>query len=60
MRELNTFEKIIGWFKSLIIGKEKKSVKENSDEVKREMCKRALQSGVCPHDCDRCAWNTLE
>jgi hypothetical protein len=32
----------------------------NSDEIKREMCKRALQSDVCPHACDICAWNTLE
>ena len=31
-----------------------------SDEIKREMCKSALQSGVCPHACDICAWNTLE
>ena len=58
MRELNVFEKIICWFKSLFTGKEE--AKENSDETKREMCKRALQSGVCPHDCDRCAWNTLK
>lgn len=34
--------------------------KENSDEIKREMCKRAVQSNVCPHACDICAWNTLE
>ncbi len=34
--------------------------KENSDEIKREMCKRAVLSGVCPHTCDTCAWNTLE
>lgn len=54
----NLFEKIICWFKSLFIGKEE--AKENSDEIKREMCKRALQSGVCPYDCDRCAWNTLK
>ena len=57
MRELNIFEKIVAWFKSLFTN-EKKS-KENSDEIKREMCKRALQSGVCPHACDICAWNTL-
>lgn len=30
-----------------------------SDEAKREMCGRAIQSGVCPHSCESCAWNTL-
>lgn len=58
MRELNIFEKFVVWLKSLFVSKEKE--RENSDEIKREMCKRALQSGVCPHVCDICAWNTLE
>ena len=58
MRELNIFEKIMHWLKSLFVSKEKE--RENSDEIKREMCSRALQSGVCPHACDICAWNTLE
>ena len=57
MRKLNIFEKIVAWFKSLFINEKK--AKENSDEAKREMCKRAVQSGVCPHNCDICAWNTL-
>ena len=57
MRKLNIFEKIVVWFKSLFINEKK--AKENSDEAKREMCKRAVQSGVCPHTCDICAWNTL-
>lgn len=33
--------------------------KEVSDETKIEMCSRAIQSGVCPHCCECCAWNTL-
>ena len=57
MRKLNIFGKIVAWFKSLFINKEK--AEENSDEAKRKMCKRAVQSGVCPHTCDICAWNTL-
>ena len=57
MRPLNIFGKIVIWFKSLFINEKK--AKENSDEAKREMCKRAVQSGVCPHACDICAWNTL-
>lgn len=58
MRELNIFERIIHWLKSLFVSNEKE--RENSDKIKREMCKRSLQSGVCPHACDICAWNTLE
>lgn len=57
MRKLNIFEKIVDWFKSLFINEKK--AKENSDETKRKMCERAVQSGVCPHTCDICAWNTL-
>ena len=57
MKELNMFEKIILWIKSLFINKKK--VKENSDKIKRKMCESAVQSGVCPHICDICAWNTL-
>ena len=50
-----------GWLKSLFFGKEREREKEErSDEIKREMCKRAVQSGVCPHACEKCAWNTLE
>lgn len=41
----------------------KKSNKPNKEEInkkKREMCGKAIQSNVCPHDCDICAWNTLK
>lgn len=58
MSKLNIFEKIVAWLKSIFISKKK--AEENSTEAKREMCMRALQSNVCPHDCDRCAWNTLQ
>lgn len=57
MKKLNIFERIVVWFKSLFINEKK--AKENSDEAKRKMCARAVQSGVCPHTCDICAWNTL-
>lgn len=57
MRPLNIFEEIIVWFKSFFI--DEKKAKENSDEAKRQMCARAIQSGVCPHTCEICAWNTL-
>lgn len=50
--------KIIQWIKSLFVIKKKET--EISDEAKNEMCLRSLQSGVCPHDCDRCAWNILK
>ena len=58
MRKLNIFERIIAWFKSLFIDEKKE--KENSDAIKKEMCKKALESGICPHTCDICAWNTLD
>lgn len=57
MRELNIFEKIVSWLKSRFISKKK--AKENSDEIKRKMCERAVLGGVCPHCCDKCAWDTL-
>ncbi len=57
MRELNIFEKIIYWLKSLFINKKK--AKENSDNIKKQMCAMAVQSGVCNHNCDTCAWYVL-
>ena len=57
MKESTLIERFINWLRTLFISKEK--AKENSDELKREMCKKAVQGSVCPHDCDRCAWNTL-
>lgn len=29
-------------------------------EQKAEMCSRACRSGICPKDCDRCAWGVLK
>lgn len=58
MRELTIHKKVIGWFKPLFTRKKKE--KESGDEIKIEMCKRAVQSGVCPYNCDTCAWNTLK
>ncbi len=29
---------------------------EEHEVDKKEMCKRAVDSGVCPRACDRCAW----
>lgn len=57
MKKQTFVERIINWLKSLFCSK--KETQENSDEIKREMCKKAVQSGVCLHDCDICAWNTL-
>ena len=57
MTESTLIQRFINWLRTLFISKEK--AKENSDELKREMCKKAVQSGVCPHDCDGCAWNIL-
>lgn len=51
-------KRLWNWLKSLFTAEEKE--RENSDEVKRLMCKRAIYGGVCPHVCDICAWNTLK
>lgn len=58
MRKLSLFELIVTWFKSFFV--DEKKAKENSDEAKRKMCERAVQGGVCPHECDICAWNTIK
>ena len=28
-------------------------------EEKADMCNRSVMAGVCPKDCDRCAWGWL-
>lgn len=57
MTESTLIQRFINWLRTLFISKEK--AKENSDKLKREMCKKAVQGGVCSHDCDICAWNIL-
>ena len=50
-----------GWFKRLLrklgIIKEPEFDEQKSNELKREMCSRSIQSGVCPKACEICAWN---
>lgn len=57
MRKQTFLDRIINWFRNLF--NSKKKIQENSDEIKREMCRKAVQGGVCPRACDICAWNTL-
>ena len=33
---------------------------EAEKEVKKKMCGRAILGGVCPKDCEGCAWNIAE
>ncbi len=51
MRKENIF---VGLLKKLLrmIG-----VLEVKKISKREMCQRAIKSGVCPKTCEICAWN---
>jgi hypothetical protein len=60
MKEENKFitfiKKLFGRFKK----KDPVEEKRKSDEAKREMCKRAIQSCVCPHACEICAWNVRD
>lgn len=41
----------------LKIFKRNETEREVSNEIKREMCRKAIQSGVCPRSCETCAWN---
>ena len=49
------------WFKRLLrklrIIKEPDFDEQESNKLKREMCSRSIQSGVCPEVCEICAWN---
>lgn len=40
--------------------KDAEAEKRRQYEVKREMCRRATQSNVCPGCCKICAWNVEE
>lgn len=50
MKKQSIFLKILYWIleKIGVIGK---------TEVDKKMCKRAVDSGVCPKNCENCAWN---
>ena len=49
------------WVKRLLrklgLIKEPEFDEQKSNELKKEMCGRAIQSGVCPESCETCAWN---
>lgn len=57
MKKENTIVTLIKAFIGLFIKRHKETEKRMSDDMKREMCMRAIQSGVCPHTCGCCAWN---
>jgi len=46
MRKQTFVERIINWLKSLFCSKKK--IKENSDEIKREMCKKSCSKRCMP------------
>lgn len=51
MKEQTFIHKIIEWFFTKI------GLLETREISKEEMCRKSIESGVCPKDCDRCAWN---
>ena len=55
MTEENRFITIIKSFLNKF--KNKNKVKQKSNWNKKEMCKKSIQSGVCPRACEDCAWN---
>lgn len=42
------------------ISKKQTEKEENKLNAIKEMCKRSIESGVCPHACEICAWNILQ
>lgn len=59
MKEENKIITIIKSFFKLFKKKNKRDEKSASDDAKKEMCRRAMRSGVCPRDCECCAWRTI-
>lgn len=58
MRELNILERIIVWILSRLDKRTEEEKEAESNRLKVEMCHKAIQSKVCPHSCNRCAWYT--
>lgn len=52
MREQTVIQRIL-----LKVLKKIGLIKE-SDVGKADMCKKAVNSGVCPNSCECCAWNS--
>lgn len=57
MREATLLERILNWFRNLFVSKEKRAAQD--EQMKREMCHKAIDSGVCPKACEICAWDTF-
>lgn len=58
MRKQNILLRFIKKVMSIFIPKEDEATrKKKSDDAKREMCHSAVLGGVCPNDCERCAWH---
>lgn len=51
MKKQSIFGKIVYWIL------EKFGVVVKTEVDKKEMCRRAVDSGVCPKNCENCAWN---
>lgn len=46
------------WQKILLKALKKFGLIQEFEVDKDDMCKRAVDSGVCPHSCENCAWNS--
>lgn len=58
MRKQNLFEKILDWIFSKFDKRTKEEKEVEDNRTKIEMCHKAIQSKVCPHYCENCAWYT--
>ena len=55
-RIITFFKRVVSFF----VKNDVEAEKRRSDEMKREMCRRAIKSNVCPKTCETCAWNVRE
>lgn len=46
------------WWEILLKALKKFGLIQEFEVDKADMCKRAVDSGVCPHSCENCAWNS--
>ena len=43
----------------LLFGKPEKKTEKKPYKGSPEMCMKSIKAGVCPKDCERCAWSSI-
>lgn len=57
MEESSWWDRLLSWISRIFVSKKKRAAQD--EQLKREMCHRAIDSGVCPKTCEICAWDTF-